>query len=276
MPWFPTFLKQLQSGAVSWIPPLSLRSFFELPTYFFAHTIFPESIWNGLIILTWGLFALAMILLWKLKGMGKPLIILISLFFFSLLAVILASIQKPLLIPRYFVSLTPVVALIAAYITIWTVSEKKIAFLFVPILLLLGAGYSVFALTYFDRTPDWRSAANYIQEMAEPEDKIVLFSGQMGGASLPLIYYLGDSWLVMANSGTLEDESAVELVLADLVPTNRVWLIQSTRRTPSRSLNYQPNLAYGPYVLLRREVFDDRAIKPHLSIDLWLLEVAQP
>ena len=276
LPWIPTFLMQLQSGAVSWILPLSLRSFLELPTSFFAHTLFSEVIWNGIILVTWALLLVAVVLSWHLGQRGTSLLIWLSLFFFSLTAVSLASLQKPLLVPRYFVSLTPVVALIAAFTTNWMLAKKKLFFLIIPLLLLGAGSYSVFMLTYLDRTPDWRSAANFIQEMSAPGDEIILFGGQAGSADLPLKYYLGDSWTVTANNETMENQVAVESILNDLVPAKRVWLIQSARSTPSRSLDYQPGATYGPYVFLQREVFDQRAMKPHLSVDLWLLELAQP
>ncbi|MCA9899185.1 MAG: glycosyltransferase family 39 protein [Ardenticatenaceae bacterium] len=271
LPWLPTFLAQLQSGAVSWIPPLSLWTFFELPAFFFAHTLFTDTVWSGIVVVTWLLFLAAFILLWQSQQQRKPLLILLALFFFSFLAVALASLQKPLMVPRYFVSLSPIVALISAYTIVWLVAQKKAPFLIIPIGLLIVGGYSVYKLTYLDRTPPWRSAALYIEEMAEPGDKVVLFSGHTGGAYLPLQYYLGESWPILTNDESLEDQGAVDVTLAGLAPARRVWLIQSTRKTPSRSLNYQPNVTYGPYVLESRKVFDELAIKPHLSVDLWLL-----
>jgi uncharacterized membrane protein len=276
-PWLPTFIGQMMSGSHSWIPPLNLRSLFEFPANFFAHPFFPDAIWLVISAITWLL--LAGILSRTIRSQRDGQVALaawLGLFLSTLAIVLVISMRKPLLVPRYFIGLAPILALLAGIMMDWALTRRQHAYLVLLIPLLLASGYSTARLTYQDRTPDWRSAAAYIEQNAQPGDRVIFFAGSAAGWHLPLQRYLAQSIEIIPNPATLENGEAITEAATLQAPSPRLWLVQSARLTPSQSVDYQPAASYGPYHLAHREIVDERAMKPHLAIDIWLLALEQP
>ena len=189
------------SGQVSWIPALS-----------------PEQVGDVLGALAGGSIALlAVLVVGVILALARPAaerspgrILLAAWMLVPVLAAIVISIWKPLLIPRYLIVVIPPLTLLAAD------GLLRIRPRFAGALVLLAAvalSLGPLAARANDVGEDWRGAAGWVASVAKPGDRVVY---QIQSGEKPFRWYLD----------TIPGEHPADATLDDARTTpGRVWLV---------------------------------------------------
>jgi hypothetical protein len=186
----------------------------------------------------------------------------------TVLLAVLVSIFKPLIVARYFIGVLPAFCLLLAYPVVYARPRG----------LALGLGISILVVSLMSgsmvvtrqTTENWKAVAAHIEANSSSGDDLVLID-QAQVWSVPFDFYYRGELEAGFMSGELSDAQTVQDAVDANCPCDRLWLVQSVRRTSGESLVYEPQSDYGGYKILARKTFHENLIRDRLAIDLWLL-----
>mgnify|MGYP001115744612 CR=1 FL=1 len=232
-PWLPTFWAQLQGNPVSWITPVSWRSFHTTFTRFFIHKAVLEQ--------TYALFACLLVLVLvtgevaiirrrhEYPRVWWSYLFVVSGFQGPILIALVVSIFKPFIVDRYFVT-TIVLASVALSWSITELSRHRLGLL-LSCVLLAGVLTSAYGTGTIQWREDWRQAADYLRDNAEPGDALILGSHLQ---QAPLDHYYSGPVLQysLPTNPMCKDETNcrtnVKQAIESLHP-QRLWTVRTER-----------------------------------------------
>jgi uncharacterized membrane protein len=271
IPWLNTFRNQLADGAVEWIPSLSVKTVLELPAHFFAWNVFSDFASIAVIVASWTMLFFGLVAwIWanqpKVSRRNHLFIAFATIGTIALAAI--ASLIKPVFVARYFVGILPTTYVIISYALI---HRKVRRWLVVPVILLLFTALtSSYLLVNRLTVEDWKGTVAYIEANANPDDTIVLVNAERFWVEPFEHYYQGPSQPRFV-SGTLNDPKVVSIALKSFCPCERIWFIESARKSTS-ALTGDPFENHSEYRLVGREKFNQNLISSHLAVDVLLGE----
>jgi len=133
-----------------------------------------------------------------------------------IVAAILVSVFRPMLLPRYLVVSLPFIAILAGV----GLSAIRPVVARAAVLGALGVLLALAVPNAYndDRQEDWRSAGAWIADAAQPGDEVIVTPG----ARRPLGYYLS-----RADTGSVPDTTEIRAALTD-DPPERLWLVMAS------------------------------------------------
>lgn len=269
LPWMPIFLAAYAYGDINWIGPLTRVQVYFLPTTFINHMTAPQrtSAGSGSLMI-----ALIFWILWTMaKSPPKWLLRLISISFLMIgLAIFISIAIKPMFIPRYFMGVAPIFALMLSW-GLWYLQPKWVVGMvygLVFILMLSGTRQ----LATLQRAPSWTDAATYLQENAEPSDLVLIVSSETWTPQSFYHHCQTCEMPIINVLGSLDNKEQVETWIQEYNQYDRIWFIQeASSRAIRTAASLQPERTYSGYTLQERKLFDQDLISASMGLDLWLL-----